>query len=294
MTAKPLFRPFLDLGPSVAADLPRVSIVNPSSQGIAGIAMGVSGARRTALGFTGSVLGMRPTILDSLKPTWDSIMPALVPSILERTLPENLAPLAGSLNLEVLFSILENEGTALGTVPSTPIASALLEANSGGDRRAILGRRFPAIIDDCDEVAHRITTGPLVSAAQHLSHALAAARGGHSQAAQALLGNVLDTALRRIWTKRERELRTSRARSNSPTTERFMEDTLPQAVALLPVWAAYAPYQSDKNDAVPRRFNRHATAHSADSRRQYNRRNTAQAALVVSSVLAYLHAEVRV
>ncbi|MFI7744625.1 hypothetical protein [Kocuria rhizosphaericola] len=248
----------------------------------------------TALGVTGSALGVRSMILDSLKLNWDSITPTFLPSILERTLPGNLVPLVGSLDLEALLSILENEGTALGTVPSTPIAATLLDADSEGDRRAILGRRLPTIIDDCDEVAHRITTGPLASAAQHLSQALAAARSGHPEAAQALLGNVLDTALRRVWTKRERDLRTSRAEKNSPTTERFMEDTLPQAVALLPVWAAYAPYQSDKNGLIPHRFNRHATAHSAGSRRQYNRRNTAQAALVASSVLAYLHAEARV
>lgn len=87
------------LGSSVAAALPRVSLVTPSNQRRAGSVVDALRPTWTALGVTGSVLGVRPMILDSLKLNWDSITPTFLPSILERTLPENLVPLAGSLNL---------------------------------------------------------------------------------------------------------------------------------------------------------------------------------------------------
>lgn len=226
--------------------------------------------------------------LGALRPVWSGAFANLGTTILEGALPANLAPLAADVDLDQLWEVLGAEGIALGSVPRTSLAAALLDAPREQERRAILGRRLPDILDDCEEVASRITTGPLAHSAHHLVGALTTARDGHIASAQALLANILDSILR-VLDESERKRRTSH--SESPTPEVFKTYPLREAVAMLPVWAAYARYRPEKNDPVPYRFNRHATAHSANSRRQYTKRNTAQAALVVTSALACLNAE---
>lgn len=225
-------------------------------------------------------------IMKGLKPVWGGTFTGLGTTLLERALPKNLAPLAVSMDLDLLLSVLGNEGIALGTVPRTSLASALLEAFTEQDRRAILGRRFLDVLNDCEQVALQVKTGVLAGTAKHLLDAVATARAGHFAAAQALFASVLDTTLRRALTQQDRAARTSR--KLAPTAEAFKVLSMREAVAMLPVWAAYATFNTDAGDLVPHQFNRHATAHSV-GRRQYSKRNTAQAALVATSALAYLH-----
>jgi hypothetical protein len=95
-----------------------------------------------------------------------------------------------------LQTLLLDEGLALAWVPPTDILSALLAAPSKQERRRILGRRWKRIVAAC-RVA--IESASVVDFAPYRGFALniiEMMEQGHSEGAQALAANLLDTMLR--------------------------------------------------------------------------------------------------
>jgi len=58
-------------------------------------------------------------------------------------------------------------------------------------------------------------------------------------------------------------------------------------IAIAPIWQAYQQYYPDKNDPIPRAFNRHATAHTVGTL-QYSRRNAVQGLMIVCGLLKFI------
>jgi len=199
------------------------------------------------------------------------------------TYPPNIRNIEG-LSLEQVDAVVMGDGIPLFGVPRSNIARSLLHARDAAARRAIIGRRWQELTDDCDVFLAQGVVPELDSDRSFARRAVRALRDGHSDAAQALAANLLDTILRKHFALDRVVL----VPSNRVKTPVGYEDFIVRKyVAVAPVWSAYQRYDPQGLDGIPRRFARHASAHAV-SRAQFSRRNAVQAAMLVSSLLGYL------
>lgn len=107
---------------------------------------------------------------------------------------------------------------------------------------------------------------------------------GHSSAAQALAGSLIDSLVTAYFGKDRYQYTPDK--NGKRTTKAYDEFTVRQFVAFAPMWQAYQQFWVDDGDTVPTTFSRNATAHTVSSR-QFNRRNTVQALLFATSLLYF-------
>lgn len=201
--------------------------------------------------------------------------------------PPNLRPIKG-LRWEEVESVVMVDGIALYGVPRAAIADALIRANSAAKRRDILGRRWRAILTDCRVAVERCETDAVAPYVPMALRALDALEAGHTEAAQALTGSLLDSMVntyfgadRYLYTPDKRGKRTNAA---------YDEFTAHEYIALAPTWQAWQKFYPNEGLPVPHTFSRNATAHTV-SRRQYTRRNAIQSLMIVSSLIYFFDGE---
>lgn len=203
--------------------------------------------------------------------------------------PPNLQPIEG-LRWEAVESVVMVDGIALYGVPRTAIAEALIRADSAAKRRDILGRRWKAISADCRAVVEGCETAAVAPYVPMALRALGALEAGHTEAAQALIGSLLDSMVntyfgadRYLYTPDKRGKRTNAA---------YDEFTAHEYIALAPTWQAWQKFFPNEGLPVPHTFSRNATAHTV-STKQYTRRNAVQSLMIVSSLIYFFNGEAR-
>ena len=203
--------------------------------------------------------------------------------------PSNLRPIEGLLWEEV-ESVVMVDGIALYGVPRTSIAESLIRADSAAKRREILGRRWQAISADCRAAIEACESDAVASYAPMALKALDALDAGHTEAAQALTGSLLDSMVntyfgadRYLYTPDKRGRRTNSA---------YDEFTAHEYIALAPIWQAWQKFFPDEGLPVPHTFSRNATAHTV-STKQYTRRSAVQGLMIVSSLIYFFNGEAR-
>ncbi|OBY30504.1 hypothetical protein [Mycolicibacter kumamotonensis] len=213
--------------------------------------------------------------LKTLEPTLEQFKKSFYPPNLRRI--EDLA--FGDVEKVVMA-----DGIALYGVPRTSIAESLVRAESAAKRREILGRRWNAISADCRKVAERLSTTAVAPYKPFAMAALDALDNGHTEAAQALTGSLIDSLLTAYFG--ETRTKYTPAKNGKRTTEAYDEFTFHQFIAFAPMWQAYQQFWVQDGDRVPNTFSRNATAHTV-SPRQFNRRNAVQALLFGISLLFF-------
>jgi hypothetical protein len=111
-------------------------------------------------------------------------------------LPANLS----GLDTEDLYTILDlgqDDGLSLAWAPRTEIVKALLPLSTREERHALLTERRDDVLDDVDASLQIVTHPELTGMVTILSAATRTARADFSEGAQALAGNVLETAMKR-------------------------------------------------------------------------------------------------
>jgi hypothetical protein len=204
--------------------------------------------------------------------------------------PANLQ-VAEARDYEWMTQILLVEGIALFRVPSPTLVRSLANLETPTARRAWLGRRLLRIIDDCGRLLAAHRNGPQSEIVYFLDAAMSAARAGHIEASQALLTNVIESLVSVLDESLEGLVRRRSRPKNETVQDRasLLEDYgTDDWLALLPLLSAYLPFHVSDGDSVPRVFSRHASTHAV-VRRQFSKRNTAQALLCATSLAAYLY-----
>ncbi len=138
-----------------------------------------------------------------IQPGIDAINAALAPltamtskainAFLDAAWPPNLRGL--DLRIREVGKFLETEGIPLYLVPRASTAQALLWAPDTAARRAIIGRRFDSILDDCDAVLDQCISPDTIDEVMFVRAASKALRDGHLAPGQALAANVLDSMM---------------------------------------------------------------------------------------------------
>ncbi len=200
--------------------------------------------------------------------------------------PPNLRAIDG-LALEDVNQVVMVDGIPLYGVPRTASAEALIRADGPSQRREILGRRWKTISADCRGVVLDCESGAVAPYVPFAVAALDALDAGHTAAAQALAGSLVDAIVTAYFGKDRYKYTPSK---RTPTSEAYDEFTIREFVAFAPMWQAYQQFFVSNGDKVPTSFSRNATAHTV-SPRQFNRRNALQGLMLACSLLYRLNEE---
>lgn len=199
-----------------------------------------------------------------------------VSRIIDRMLPPNWRGVRGMSQLETL---LLDEGLALAWVPPADILNALLAASSKQERRRILGRRWKRVVAACRESIESASEAEFAQYRGFALNVIKMLEEGHSEGAQALAANLLDTMLRETLDgPSHREVTNQR--------NRLSIDDLPMRAAMVfgGIWGSHTEFWQSRGDSIPREFTRHGSAHAV-SRLQYSRIN---AVIALMHVTAYI------
>ncbi|MGW1046966.1 hypothetical protein [Streptomyces sp. NPDC002547] len=135
---------------------------------------------------------------------------------LPRTLLDQLAAAAAlflpanlnGLDTKDLYAILEmseDDGMSLAWAPRTEIVKTLLPLGTRQERYALLAESRDDVLDDVEASLQLVTHHELTGMVTILGAATRTARAGFSEGAQALAGNVLETAMKKhgnAWIRR--------------------------------------------------------------------------------------------
>lgn len=201
--------------------------------------------------------------------------------------PPNLRSIEG-LQFEEIEQVVMVDGIPLYGLPRTAAAGALIRAGGASKRREVLGRRWRTISADCRTIVQGCTSGAVAPYVPFAVAALDALDAGHTQAAQALAGSLVDAILNSYFGNDR--YRYTPDRKGKRTKDGYDEFSVRQFFAFAPMWQAYQQFFAPDGDKVPTIFSRHATAHTV-SPRQFNRRNATQALMIVCSLLYRLDEE---
>ena len=215
--------------------------------------------------------------------SWLKTLGPTLERLRESFYPPNLRGIE-DLEFEDVEKIVMADSIALYGVPRTAIAEALIRTNSAAKRREILGRRWKAISADCRHAVEGFESEAVAPYAPFALAVLDALDGGHTAAAQALTGSLIDSLLTAYLGKDRRQYTPDK--KGKRTTRAYEEFTVREFVALAPMWQTYQQFWVDEGDTVPTTFSRNATAHTV-STRQFNRRNAVQAVLFATSLLYF-------
>ncbi|MFI1177831.1 hypothetical protein [Streptomyces melanogenes] len=111
-------------------------------------------------------------------------------------LPANLIGL-DSDDLSTVLALSGDDGLSLAWAPRADIVKALLPLGTPPERSALLAGRRADVLDDIDASLKVVTHPELLGMVTILRAAISTARAGFSEGAQALAGNVLETAMKR-------------------------------------------------------------------------------------------------
>ena len=203
--------------------------------------------------------------------------------------PPNLRDIE-NLKFEEVEQVVMVDGIPLYMVPRASIAAALVKAATTGARREILGRRWSSIAADCREAVVSCGTEASAPYRRFALAAIDALKAGHTEAAQALVGSLVDSILNAYFGSDRYKYTPDR--NGKRTNDAYDEFSVRQFIAFAPIWQTYQQYFVTNGDRVPMTFSRNATAHTVHPR-QFNRRNTIQGLMLVASLIVRIDEESR-
>ncbi|MDP9612836.1 hypothetical protein [Streptomyces demainii] len=207
-------------------------------------------------------------------------------------LPANLS----GLDTEDLYTILDlgqDDGLSLAWAPRTEIVKALLPLTTREER-------YDDVLDDVDASLQIVTHPELTDMVTILSAASRTARAGFSEGAQALAGNVLETAMKRhgnAWIRRSFPQVTYPSKAgHHGTIGSVLDDTDDWGDLTLLQFKHYLVLAGMRNafgpGATQDTFNRHLGAHQA-SPDTYRREFVLPAVLLAHALLRALNQDLK-
>lgn len=187
---------------------------------------------------------------------------------------------------EILYRLTVDEGLPIAWVPRAETMKQIFEAETPAKRRAIYGRRWRGIIEDCQELADNMDSAWLAPYMRFLHEVIGTMRDGHYMAAQSLAASTLDTVAFYL----------AHSTWKSAKNPEKLDDPGTLPIRTYFVWSQlagiYKRYFRDKDDPIPATFNRHGASHGVSSR-QYSRLNATLGMAHLTSLMWIIDSETR-
>jgi len=114
-------------------------------------------------------------------------------------LPPNLRSAHEQIEANDVREFVTEEGIPLYLIPGAAIGVELLAAGGHAARRTVLGRRYEAILNDCEGVLQSCDNPVWADQVPFLLDGIGCARAGFTRPAQALFASVLETLVNRYF-----------------------------------------------------------------------------------------------
>ncbi|MFI2563559.1 hypothetical protein [Paenarthrobacter sp. NPDC018779] len=199
---------------------------------------------------------------------------------LEQVLPPNWP---AKVDLDLIESILNEEGIPLVWIPREEIVSLLLQAPDRTARIKILIENRDTVLADCSEALKRITNTSFQDQLPLARRVISALEAGFDEPAQALAVTVTETAVAATmsgnYSKVKKDVHLNF--DDIPFTKVRVQ------AALAPIGLFYTAWYAHWNKPKPAELSRHITVHVA-STEHYTSDNALLAAMLMASVLCAL------
>ncbi|MGW6865125.1 hypothetical protein [Streptomyces sp. NPDC054901] len=201
-------------------------------------------------------------------------LPLTLLAQLARTAAQFLPPNLRGLNHDDLSGILylcEEDGLSLAWAPRTSIVRSVLSLSTNVERCALLAERRDDVLDDIEASLQCVTHPGLAGMSLLLNSAVRTARAGFDEGAQALAGNVLETAMSghgNAWIRSSFPQAEYTSRGHHPTIASALSGSAPWTDLTLLQFKHFLVLVGLSNAFAPRvatqdTFNRHLGAHQA-------------------------------
>ncbi|MEV5485667.1 hypothetical protein [Streptomyces sioyaensis] len=184
-------------------------------------------------------------------------------------LPANLSGL-DTEDLDTILEMSQNDGLSLAWAPRTETVVALLALATREERVALLSKCRDDVLDDVDASLETVTHPELTDLVTILRAVIRTARAGFNEGAQALAGNVLETAMKKhgnAWIRRSFPQVTYPKAGHHGTIGSVLDDTDDWSDLTLLQFKHYLALAGMRNafgpGATQDTFNRHLGAHHA-------------------------------
>lgn len=185
-----------------------------------------------------------------------------------------------SVDLDLIESILNDEGIPLVFIPSNPVLTQLLAAPNRAARIAILLQAKERVLADCQSTLADVTHSRLAGQLPLAKDAVASCQDGHSYSGQALAVSVVETVVSNIlgldYGQAKRNLVLDL--DDLPYTEVRVK------AALAPIPKFYTSWWPNRGLPAPAGLSRHVSIHQADVQ-HYTEENALIASMLVASVM---------
>ncbi|MDQ1609606.1 MAG: hypothetical protein QOE16_2338 [Microbacteriaceae bacterium] len=195
--------------------------------------------------------------------------------------PGNLEGL--HLDVNEMKTLMVDEGLPIAWVPRTSILRSVLAAKTAQQRRAVYGRRWVAIVDDCEAMLDRTTSTAVEPFKLQALKSIAGLRSGHHELAQAFSAATLDTTVGYVFSTRLAR----RHATNVEHLGKLDERPVREFFAVAQLMGVHLQYRPSDGDPIPRTFNRHASIHGV-STVQYSRLNSVLALAHLTSFIWFI------
>jgi len=187
------------------------------------------------------------------------------------------------VDLDVVTTIIRDDGIPLVWVPRAEILEDLLEADDREARVAVLLARIDDLVEDCRDVLEDVDDQSLAGQKPLAVNAVDSLADGHFEAAQALAVTVTETAVMRSLKGSYKQVKTQVL---------FDPDLVPWTqlrlrAALAPIASFFTPWRPSDGVPAPAALSRHVSVHQANVE-HYSQGNAVIAVLLVVSVLRAL------
>lgn len=204
-------------------------------------------------------------------------------------LPVNLQGIDG-VNFEEVEQVVMVDGIPLYGLPRKAITETLLKTPGASERHSVVDSEWRSISEDCRATVKECGAKSVVRYRSFAVTALDALDAGHTEAAQAMAGTLIDTIVNSYFGEARRNYTPDR--NGKRTTAAYKEFSIRKFIAIAPLWQAYQQFQPLNGGPVPVTFSRHATAHTVDPQ-QYTRGNAVQGLMFACSLIYFLDEEER-
>ncbi|MEU6680952.1 hypothetical protein [Streptomyces sp. NPDC046925] len=184
-------------------------------------------------------------------------------------LPANLRGL-GPAELDTILELSAADGLSLGWAPRQEIVRTLVSLRTRDERSALLAERRADVLDDTETSLKIVEHPELVGMVAILNAAVRTARAGLDEGAQALAGNVLETAMKQhgnLWIRRSFPQVTYPKGNHHSTISSVLDDANDWGDLTLLQFKHFLVLAGMRNafsfDDTQDTFNRHLGAHRA-------------------------------
>jgi hypothetical protein len=219
---------------------------------------------------------LRVPLFEQFQTLFDSLVE--IPNLGRGIFPDNLIEADSDFDIETCKALMMDEGLPIAWVPRASTMSAVFAGTTRSERRAVYGRRWKSVVEDCVELLKQTTSPEIVELVAFAKKSAEALRQGHHEAALALSANTLDTVLKSYLSTAMRPEVTGKKRLEPDGY------SARQFFVYSQLWGIHRPFYGNQSESPPSTFNRHGTVHGV-SKRQYSRLNAVLGLAHLTSLL---------